>query len=261
MKSQKPKKKSNTFKYIVKVFITTFLLYSLFYVACSKEETSKKENVCPFSVEIRDKFFFWKEQFPDFLEKFKDFSSSFTFGEFIIQKTNKKLKEPQVKQVVDQLKDLLVKLKEYYHYSAQVFVFKVIPQLSDYLSVAKRILVNNVFPWIREKIRISAVYLRQNYPRKSINLIKEFVIEKLQKLQKIVLDAKAVQDLLKNQNILEISGQISAVFQVVMEKLMLWLGEYPSIGFDYLWRVLEDDVSSEEYVEIYNNLRNLFKLS
>jgi hypothetical protein len=237
------KKPQNYFLKLLKAFILAFLVYSLFFVACSEEEVSKEDNSCPFS--------------PETMKFFKDYSKV-PAAEILFE--NLKFKEYQENsEILKEIMEKLIKVQEYYHNSAQVFVFTVIPKIAEYFLITRNYLIDVVFPFIKEKIKFSAVFLRQNYPKESLEKIKEITIEKILQVKKLVLDLQVVQDLLKNQQLQAVFTQISVISEKIMDLLGLWF-EYILIGFDFLWRVLEDDVSSKEFAELFSDFRDLFKL-
>jgi hypothetical protein len=243
MKKIQKKPKRNYFLKLLKAFVLAFLLYSLFYVACSEEEVSKEVNSCPFSPETMQ---FYRSKVP-------------ATG-ILFENLNLKFKEYQENsEILKEITEKLIKVQEYYHYSAQVFVFTVIPKVTGYYLITRDYLVDVVFPFIREKIKISAVFLRQNYPTESIEKFREITIEKISQVKKLVLDLQVVQDLLKNQQFQGVLTQLSVISEKIMYVLGLWF-QYILVGFDFLWRVLEDDVSSQEFSELSSNLRDLFKL-
>lgn len=242
-------------RFLVKVLIFSWLFYSLFFIACDKTSDS-----CPFPKGLMEKLDL--ENYPILQDNYQRIVSKLQDFQEIVKSNDVGLK----------LSSILDEFAYYYEKSASGFVHQVLPFLAKYLhqgleklKILKEFMVETGIPWIREQVKIGAKFMRRlfndYYPADFVKLVLAQVSERFTSLTRVIYNLEIVQNLMKNEKLVENYGKIMDYTQdlrsLVSRNVGLWLVEYPSLGFDFCWRVLEGDVPGEEFEKLGSILKRL----
>lgn len=240
-------------KFLVKVLIFSWLFYSLFFIACEKSSDS-----CPLPKSLLEHLKL--EKYPIVQQNYDRVVAKLQEYQEIVKSNDIGL---QVSSLIDQF-------TFYFDKSAAGFVHQVLPFLAKYLhqgleklKILKEFMVDTGIPWLRTQVKTGAKFMRslfkEYYPRDFVKLVSNQVSERFSSFTRVIYNLEMVQNLLKNEKLMENYGKIMDYTQdlrsLVAENVKLWFVEYPSLGFDFFWRFLEDDVSVEEYDKIGSVLK------
>ena len=227
------------------------------YIACDKSSSN-----CPLPDSIKDFNF---EKIPILQENVEFLKNKFF-------KFKKDLKSTPVGLEIVNVADTLFL---YYDESAQIFVNQILPEIAKNLNygiekvqIGWEWMLETGIPWLRAQVAIGSKFLRklfnEYYPIEFINQAHQVLSERFDSIYRAIYNLKFVQDVFENEKIMTTYSKImdytADLREVISKNLGLWFVEYPVVGFDYFWRVLEDDVSGEEYEKLFRSIRGIFPL-
>ena len=280
--SAKEVKKSSFAKLALKTLLLSFLAYSVFWVACDGAE----EHICPFPLVVQETASSGWSQVKPLVQKSQDWASVRVLEPLVyplwkkahaavepqinvVGKAYKKwAKTPQGKSFLEQYRfyarGLVKNVQSNWHASALVFVEEVLPNAARIVSVVTSQVQKAsdvVLPVIRKNVATGAKFLRKQYKEHSPIVSGPFYAgykslkKKTLKFYKEIFSGPTIKSFKSQPVVKEITKQynnlihpiVARVYDAASHSAYLLVCKVPGSIGSFVWRVLEDDVSTKEW--------------